>query len=128
MLRTDLIASVPELLKRQAQRRGQQIAYSDAATAITYGDLAGTTAALAGHLQERGIAPGDTVAILLPNSVDWIQTCFASLRAGAVSVPISYDATEPEIAYRLTDADCRTIVTTDERADLVHARRCGTAD
>ena len=125
MLRTDLIASVPELLKRQAQRRGQQIAYSDAATAITYSDLAGTTAALAGHLQERGIAPGDTVAILLPNSVAWIQTCFASLRAGAVSVPISYDATEPEIAYRLTDADCRTIVTTDERADLVHRAAAG---
>ena len=34
------------------------------------------------------------------------------------SVPISVDATEPEIAYRLSDASCRAIVTTGERSDL----------
>ena len=119
MLRIDLIASVPELLNRQAEARGDRTAYSDANSAITYGDLATTTGRLAGHLQERGVAAGDKVAFLLPNSVAWIQTCFATLRAGAVCVPISYDAAEPEIAYRLADADCRTVVTTDERADLV---------
>jgi long-chain acyl-CoA synthetase len=59
------------------------------------------------------------VAVLLPNSVPWIQTCFETLRAGAICVPISYDATEPEIAYRLADANCRIVVTTDERAELV---------
>jgi long-chain acyl-CoA synthetase len=119
MLRTDLIASVPELLRRQAEVRGDLIAYSDAGSAVSYAELAATTGRLAGHLQDRGLAPGDTVAILLPNSVPWIQTWFATLRAGAVCVPISYDATEPEIAYRLADANCRTVVTTDERAELV---------
>ena len=43
----------------------------------------------------------------------------AIARAGAIGVPISYDATEPEIAYRLADANCRAIVTTGERGDLV---------
>ena len=115
MLRTDLIASVPALLKRQAEARGDQTAYTDASTAVTYGDLDARTARLAGHFQERGVAPGDAIAILLPSSVAWIETCFATLRAGAVSVPISYEATEPEIAYRLADAGCRMIVT-DRRA------------
>jgi hypothetical protein len=29
------------------------------------------------------------------------------------------DSSEPEVLYRLTDADCRAIVTTDERSMLV---------
>jgi long-chain acyl-CoA synthetase len=119
MLRTDLIASVPELLRRQADKRGDQTAYSDTSSAITYGDLLITTERLAGHLVDRGVAPRQTVAVMLPNSVPWIQTCFGTLRAGAVSVPISYDATEPEIAYRLDDADCRIVITSDERTELV---------
>ena len=77
------------------------------------------------HLADHGIAPGDTVAILLPNSTQWVETCFAIARAGAISVPISYDATEPEIAYRLEDANCRAIVTTAERGDLVAKLKAG---
>jgi acyl-CoA synthetase (AMP-forming)/AMP-acid ligase II len=119
MLRADLIAPVPELLRRQADARGDQIAYSDASSAITYSDLLRTTGRLAGHLADRGVAPRQTVGIMLPNCVAWIQTCFGILRAGALSVPISYDATEPEIAYRLDDADCRVVITSDERAELV---------
>ena len=80
------------------------------------------------HLADHGIAAGDTVAILLPNSVQWIETCFAVTRAGAVGVPISYDATEPEIAYRLSDANCRAIVTTAERGDLVAKLQAGAPD
>ncbi|MGE0751433.1 MAG: class I adenylate-forming enzyme family protein [Variibacter sp.] len=125
MLRTDLIASVPALLRRQAEARGVQTAYTDARTAITYGELLTTTGALAGHLQDFGVAPGDTVAIFLPNSVAWIQACFATLRAGAISVPISYDATEPEVGYRLSDAACRIVITTDERAELVKRASSG---
>ncbi|MBV8838810.1 MAG: AMP-binding protein, partial [Alphaproteobacteria bacterium] len=52
-------------------------------------------------------------------------TCFAIARAGAISVPISYDASEPEIAYRLEDANCRAIVTTAERRDLVAKLQSG---
>src|SRR5271156_5679400 len=54
----------------------------------------------------------------MPNSVAWVESCFATTRAGAVSVPISYDATEAEISYRLTDADCKAVITTAERGDL----------
>jgi acyl-CoA synthetase (AMP-forming)/AMP-acid ligase II len=55
---------------------------------------------------------------MLPNSVPWVESCFAIARAGAVSVPISYDSTEAEIGYRLTDANCKAVITTAERGDL----------
>jgi len=126
MLHADLIAPIHALLARHAAARGSKVAYRDARTAVTYATLNERSARLAGHLADLGIKPGETVAMLLPNSVEWIETCFAIARAGAIGVPISYDATEPEIAYRLVDANCRAIVTTGERGDLV-ARLQGTA-
>ncbi|KAB2920525.1 MAG: acyl--CoA ligase [Hyphomicrobiaceae bacterium] len=118
MLRTDLIAPIAELLRRHADARGAKVAFQDGRRSVTYADLLERTGRLAGHLADLGVAPGQSVAILLPNSVDWVEACFAIARAGAVSVPISYEASEPEILYRLTDADCRAIITTDERAEL----------
>lgn len=119
MLHTDLIASVPQLLRRHAGERGGKLAYRDARDAVTYAELEARTARLAGHLADLGVEVGDTVAILLPNSVAWIETSFAVTRAGAVSVPINYELSEPEIAYRLSDANCKAIVTTAERTALV---------
>jgi acyl-CoA synthetase (AMP-forming)/AMP-acid ligase II len=121
MLRTDLIASVPALIQRHAGVRGDKIAFEDAGAKVTYGELASRTANLAGHLADLGVNAGDTVAIFLPNSVSWIESCFAITRAGAIGVPISYEATESEIAYRLQDAFCKVIITTDERAPILNA-------
>jgi hypothetical protein len=38
VLRTDLIASVPELLRRNAAARAAKIAYRDEETSVTYAD------------------------------------------------------------------------------------------
>ncbi len=119
MIQTELIAPVGTLIRRHAEQRPDKVAYRDRRSAVTYGNLAKITAALAGHLRDAGIEPGDSVAIFLPNSVEWVESCFAIVRAGAVCVPISYDATDPEVAYRIEDAGCKAIITTDERAAMV---------
>ena len=118
MLQTELIAPVAELLSRHAKERGGKVAYRDAQSQVTYAELNDRTARLAGHLADIGIEPGDTVAIMLPNSVPWMEACFAITRAGAIGVPIPYDSTEPEIAYRLADAGCKAVFTAAERGDL----------
>src|ERR1700674_3988779 len=128
MLHADLIAPIPELLRRHAAARGSKVAYRDAHGSVTYAGLLERTGRLAGHLADTGITPGETVAMLLPNGVNWVETCLAIARAGAVSVPISYDATETEISYRLADANCRAIVTTGERGDLAAKLRGAAAN
>jgi long-chain acyl-CoA synthetase len=119
VLRTDLIAPIPELWRRHAAERGNKCAYRDAQTSVTYAALLERTGKLAGHLADHDIGTNDTVAIFLPNSVPWVESAFAIARAGAVSVPISYDSTEAEIGYRLADADCKAAFTTAERGDLL---------
>jgi long-chain acyl-CoA synthetase len=119
MLRTDLIAPIAALMHRHADARGAKRAYQDATRSVSYADLLRRTGNLAGHLADLNVGTGGSVAILLPNSVDWVEACFATTRAGAICVPISYESSEPEILYRLNDAACRAIVTTDEKYELV---------
>jgi long-chain acyl-CoA synthetase len=119
MLHTDLIAPLHVLLRRHAERRPDKIAYRDASRSVSYSELERNTARLAGHFVAQGLERGESVALWLPNSVAWVEVCLAITRAGGIAVPISYDATEAEAVYRLQDAQCRILVTTDERALVV---------
>jgi long-chain acyl-CoA synthetase len=125
MLHTGLIAPVSELLARHRKERPDKVAYWDAVRSVTYSQLASRTASIAAGLSGMGVREGDRIAIYLPNGVDWIEACFAGLRCGAVIVPISYDAAEAEIAYRLSDADCRTVITTPARQELINKLAAG---
>ncbi|TCS34365.1 acyl-CoA synthetase (AMP-forming)/AMP-acid ligase II [Paucimonas lemoignei] len=119
MIHTELIAPLGPLLRRHAETKPEKFAFRDSRTSVSYGELEPITANLAGHLQDAGIEPGDCVALFLPNSVEWVEACLGTVRAGAVSVPISYDATLHEVAYRISDANCKAIITSNERAELV---------
>jgi acyl-CoA synthetase (AMP-forming)/AMP-acid ligase II len=101
MIRTEKIAPIGELVRRHAEERPDKLAFEDAHGSVTYGGLERATAKLAAHLQAQGMEIGDRVAILLPNSVTWVLACLAIARAGGVSVPISYEATEAEVRYRM---------------------------
>jgi long-chain acyl-CoA synthetase len=128
MLQTGLIEPVSELLERHSNRRPDKVAYWDATRSVTYSQLASRTASIAAGLSANGVREGDRIAIYLPNGVDWVEACLAGLRAGAVIVPISYDAAEAEIAYRLSDADCRMVITTPVRKELIGRLVAGSAD
>lgn len=121
MLHAELIAPVHVLLARHAAARGDAVAFEDAGRGVTYAALAARTAGMAAALQARGVGPGDAVALCLPNGVAWVECCLAILRAGAVAVPISHDATAAEIAYRIEDSGCRHAYASPARADAFAA-------
>jgi acyl-CoA synthetase (AMP-forming)/AMP-acid ligase II len=124
MIRTELIASMGEILGRHAEQRPGKVAFEDSAgSSLTYGEFAGLSANLAGHLQSLGLEPGGAVAILLPNSVDWALVVAAITRADGVSVPISHDSVEAEIRYRLEDAACTAIIVSPRHLALVQRLR-----
>ena len=119
MLRSDLIEPLASHLERHAAAGGDRLAFRDAHSAVTYADLARRTANCASRLAEAGIAPGDTIAIYLPNSVAWAEALLSITRAGAVAVPITIDATDAEISYRLSDASCRAVVTLAAKVETI---------
>lgn len=55
---------------------------------MTYGELAQSARKIATGLIERGIAPSDRVAIMLPTCPEFFSSFFGVLYAGAIPVPI----------------------------------------
>lgn len=109
MIRFDLIASVGDLLQRHATATPDKPAYIDDSRTITWAALETETAALAHDLVAGGLQPGRSVAVWLPNSVDWVVATLATLRAGGVAVPITVEATFNEADYRIEDSGAQVI-------------------
>lgn len=58
----------------------------------------------------EGLAAGDRVAILLPNSIEWVCCEQAALSLGLVVVPLYTTDTADNIAYILEDAGARVLI------------------
>ena len=84
------------------------IVYYD--TPLTYAELDRAAAGIAAGLRERGIQPGDKVALLVPNVPEFTIAYFGILYAGAVVIPINVLAAAPEVAYFLEDSKARLLV------------------
>ncbi len=66
-----------ELLAIQAHQRPKDTALIFSEQALSYLELYQQTLALARGLKQVGVRPGERVALLLPNSPDYICACFA---------------------------------------------------
>jgi long-chain acyl-CoA synthetase len=89
---------------------------------LTWAELAAQVDGLAHALAARGVTPGQRVAIVLPNTVEFAVGYFAVLRAGAVAVPLNPAYTEPELAVQLSDSDAVLVLTDAAHAGLVGDR------
>lgn len=121
MIRLDLIAPLAELLRRRSADFPDKVAFEDRTRRVTYRELADEVNALASNLIARGLTSGGSVGVWLPNSVDWVVTTLAAIRAGGVAVPIAFDAKQSEMAYRVEDAGIAIIVSRTEKRDMISA-------
>jgi 1-acyl-sn-glycerol-3-phosphate acyltransferase len=97
----------------------------DRATAWTYARLLAEARRIAAGLQDEGIAPGESVAIMLPTSLEFFSSYFGILMAGAVPVPIYPPVRLAQLADHmrrqagvLTSAQARLLVTVPEAKPL----------
>jgi acyl-CoA synthetase (AMP-forming)/AMP-acid ligase II len=79
----------------------------------SYGELLERSTALAQGLVAAGLRPGGHVAVLLPNSLTFIEVLFGVHLAGGVLVPINARFKRRELAYILEHSDVEILVTTD---------------
>jgi len=85
---------------------------------ITYEVLARRSERILGALVVRGVAHGDRVATLTPNSPDHVALLFACARLGAALQPLNWRLAAAEIRYQLDDAEPALVAVSDEHADL----------
>lgn len=77
---------------------------------MSYSELDRAVRGVATRLQERGIKPGDKVALLVPNVPEFTIAYFGILYAGATVVPINVLAAAPEVTYFLEDSGARMLI------------------
>jgi long-chain acyl-CoA synthetase len=78
---------------------------------ISYGELESRSIQLARHWHQRGLRPGDHVAILLENHPRYFEVVWAALRSGLYYTPVNVHLTEGEVAYVLADCGAKAVVT-----------------
>ncbi|NUU24080.1 MAG: AMP-binding protein, partial [Streptomycetaceae bacterium] len=103
-----------DLLARSAVRTPDK-------TAVVFGELRQSFAELdalvsrtAAGFAERGVAKGDRVVLLARNSHGFAVAYFALARIGAISVPVNFMLTAPEVAYVLGHCGAVGVVAGDD--------------
>ncbi|HET7388045.1 MAG TPA: AMP-binding protein [Nocardioidaceae bacterium] len=118
MLRLQDIAglTVGDVLARNAQTYGDQVAMVWQGEAATWHDLDAAVTRLAAGLAELGVVPGEPVAIWLPNRPEVVHTYFAVARLGAIVVPLNPALTAEEAADLLADSGAVAVVLSSQHA------------
>jgi malonyl-CoA/methylmalonyl-CoA synthetase len=84
---------------------------------ISYGDLIAFAGRMANVLVARGVKPGDRVAAQTEKSVPGLVLYLATVRAGAVYLPLNTAYTLNELDYFITDAEPSLIVCDPSKAE-----------
>ena len=79
-------------------------------TGVTAGDLAAQSNRVAHALRDHGVAVGETVACVLPNSREVVALYLAAMQIGAYFTPINHHLVGPEIAYIVNTTEGRQAI------------------
>lgn len=110
--------SLADLLRRSAARHPDRVAVSEGERSRTFAQLDADASRIANGLIARGVAPGDRVALLARNCLDYVQAVFGVARAGAVLVPVNFMLGGSEVGYVLGHSGAGTLIVQDALADV----------
>ncbi|MEU4677581.1 long-chain fatty acid--CoA ligase [Micromonospora sp. NPDC023737] len=102
--------SLAMVLAESARRHADTVAVVDGEARVTYAELWLEARSYAAGLRELGVAPGDAVALLAPNVVDFPRVYYGALAAGAVLVPVHLLLTPDEATHVLRDSGSKVLV------------------
>jgi long-chain acyl-CoA synthetase len=93
----------------------------------TYKSISDAAWRFANGLRRLGVKKGDRVALVLPNTPQFVIAFYGALRAGAVVVPCNPLYTPPELQHQLADSGATVVVALSRLYPVVKAARPGTA-
>ena len=112
-----------EILRRRAQEHPDReyLRYGDGPW-VSYGEVNARSNRIANSLISRGVAPGESVSVMLPNCEDFIPVWFGILKAGAVMSSINTAYKGDFLSWTINLVEARTLIVSDEfldRLDLI---------
>jgi fatty-acyl-CoA synthase len=111
--------SLGRILEHHADRFADRPAVSYDGTDLSYAQLRDRVAQTAGALREAGVARSDVVAVLLHNSMDFVEVMLGAAYLGAVFMPLNWRLAAAEIDYIVAHAGTCALVCEEELLALV---------
>lgn len=113
--------TLPARFARMADALPQAVALVTPAETLDFATLAARAEHLARVLVARGVRPGERVAVLLPRATDWPVALLATLRAGAVYLPLELRHPPARLRELLEDAAPALLLSTAALVDTLGA-------
>jgi long-chain acyl-CoA synthetase len=103
--------SIPEILEGAFKKYSNLPAYHNMGKTITFGELETQCKKFCSYLQNRlDLQPGDRVALMMPNILQYPIALFGILQAGMVAVNVNPLYTARELQHQLQDSGAKAIV------------------
>jgi long-chain acyl-CoA synthetase len=107
----DRYASLRDIFDEACAAHGHAPAFTNMGATLSYAQLDALSGAFASWLQKKsGLVPGDRVALMLPNILQYPIALFGVLRAGMVVVNTNPLYTARELEHQLKDSGAKAIV------------------
>lgn len=117
----DQFQSVVDILNQSCEQFRDRPAFENFGTTLTFGDLDRMSRNFAATLQAKGLKPGERIALMMPNILQYPIALFGALRAGLVVVNTNPMYTKRELRHQLVDSGARAIVVVDNFAHVLQA-------
>jgi len=113
--------SVHDLLRARASTHGARDLLRFEGRRATFAEVDARSSRLATVLRDRGVRPGDRVAIQLPNGIEFPVAWLAVAKAGGVVVPLSTKLREADRRHLLQDSGASVAIAGAEQAPALAA-------
>jgi acyl-CoA synthetase (AMP-forming)/AMP-acid ligase II len=108
-----VVATLADLLS-QAEPRQPAVALPDNGSVTTHRNLADQVEALAAVLRQSDLYPGQAVAIVLPNGLEYLAAFLAVTRARLIAAPLNPAYKPDEFRFYLRDIAAQAIIVPPE--------------
>jgi fatty-acyl-CoA synthase len=102
--------SIPAMVRAAAAGFGDKPCVIAPERTVSFREFAVEVAAISRAFLEIGVRPGDRVAIIDTNSLNYLEAICALGTIGAISVPLNYRQREPELRYQLENSGARLLL------------------
>ena len=108
-----------------ASRAPERVAVRERARNLTFHQLNARANALVRALRHADLKPGDGVALLCSNQLEYAEVIVARERTGMRLIPLNWHLSSSEIAYIVNDSDARAIIADVAFADVARTVAVG---
>ncbi|MCX7966247.1 MAG: long-chain fatty acid--CoA ligase [Syntrophorhabdaceae bacterium] len=117
------LINVGNWIERWSHIQPEKIAIFSNDTPYNYRTLNERINRIANILLERNIKKGDRIAVLMHNSIKFVEIFFAISKIGAILVPLNWRLAMPELEFILKDSRTTFIIFEEEFIDTIARMR-----